>query len=131
MNLFTRNSPYYQLLKYLLFHLKHPVYIYIRNLIRLYNFGAISKTISTHIENWTHVYMNLFTGNSPYYHLLKYLLLLLKHPVYGPKTCSKFEWHETNNHKDRTCRRVHKLQHLFRHETKRTTEIYNHLFSSE
>ena len=29
MNLFTRNSPYYHLLKYLLFLLKHPVYIYI------------------------------------------------------------------------------------------------------
>jgi len=27
--------------------------------------------------------MNLFTRNSPYYHLLKYLLFLLKHPVYG------------------------------------------------
>jgi len=26
MNLFTRNSPYYRLLKYLLFLLKHPVY---------------------------------------------------------------------------------------------------------
>jgi len=26
--------------------------------------------------------MNLFTQNSPYYHLLKYLLFLLKHPVY-------------------------------------------------
>jgi len=25
--------------------------------------------------------MNLFTGNSPYYHLLKYWLFLLKHPV--------------------------------------------------
>jgi len=25
--------------------------------------------------------MNLFTGNSPYYHLLKYLLFLLKHTV--------------------------------------------------
>jgi len=33
-------------------------------------------------ENWTHVYMNLFTRNSPYYHLLKYLLFLSKHPVY-------------------------------------------------
>ena len=32
-------------------------------------------------ENWTHVYMNLFTRNSQYYHLLKYLLFLLKHPV--------------------------------------------------
>jgi hypothetical protein len=27
--------------------------------------------------------MNLFTRNSPYYHLLKYLLFLLKHRVYG------------------------------------------------
>jgi len=27
--------------------------------------------------------MNLFIRNSPYYHLLKYLLVLLKHPVYG------------------------------------------------
>jgi len=25
--------------------------------------------------------MTLFTRNSPYYHLLKYLLFLLKHPV--------------------------------------------------
>jgi len=28
VNVFTRNSPYYHLLKYLLFLLKHPVYIY-------------------------------------------------------------------------------------------------------
>ena len=28
--------------------------------------------------------MNLFIGNSPYYHLLKYLQFLLKHPVYSP-----------------------------------------------
>ena len=27
--------------------------------------------------------MNLFTRNSPYYHLIKYLLFLLKHPVYA------------------------------------------------
>jgi len=27
--------------------------------------------------------MNLVTQNSPYYHLLKYLLFLLKHPVYA------------------------------------------------
>ena len=41
--------------------------------------------ISTPIENWSHVYMNLFTRNSPYYRLIKYLLLLLKHPVYVRK----------------------------------------------
>jgi len=41
-----------------------------------------NSCIFTHIENWTHVYMNLFTRNSPYYHLLKYLLFLLKHLAY-------------------------------------------------
>ena len=30
-----------------------------------------NNSIFTHIENWTHVYMKLFTRNSPYYHLLK------------------------------------------------------------
>ena len=40
-----------------------------------------NSCIFTPIENWTHVYMNLFTRNRPYYHLLKYLLFLLKHPV--------------------------------------------------
>ena len=38
--------------------------------------------ISTPTKNWTLVYMNLFTRNSPYYHLLKYLLFFLKQPVY-------------------------------------------------
>jgi hypothetical protein len=38
--------------------------------------------LHTHLKNWTLVYMNLFTRNGPYYHLLKYLLFLLKHPVY-------------------------------------------------
>jgi hypothetical protein len=38
--------------------------------------------IFTSIENWTHVYIHLYTRNSPHYHLLKYLLFLLKHPVY-------------------------------------------------
>jgi len=42
-----------------------------------------NRCISTPIENWTHIYMNLFTRNSPYYHILKYLLFLLKHPVYS------------------------------------------------
>ena len=41
-----------------------------------------NSCIFTPLENWTHVYINLFTRNSPYYHLLKYLLFLLKHPVY-------------------------------------------------
>jgi hypothetical protein len=41
-----------------------------------------NSCISTPAGNWTHVYMNLFTGNCPYSHLPKYLLFLLKHPVY-------------------------------------------------
>ena len=41
-----------------------------------------NRCIFTLIENWTHVYMNLFTRNSPYYHLLKFSLFLLKQPVY-------------------------------------------------
>jgi len=41
-----------------------------------------NSCIFTPIENWTQVYMNLFTRNSQYYHLLKCLLLPLKHPVY-------------------------------------------------
>ena len=43
---------------------------------------ASNSCIFTPIENWTHVNMNLFTRNSPYYHLLKYLLFLQKQPVY-------------------------------------------------
>jgi hypothetical protein len=64
MNLFTRNSPYYHLLKYLLFFLKHPVYT-------IYCIPAFGPP-----------YMNLFTQKSAYYHLLKYLLFFLKHPIY-------------------------------------------------
>ena len=41
-----------------------------------------NSCISTPTENWTHVCMNLFTRNSPYYHLLKCLLFFLLHPVY-------------------------------------------------
>ena len=41
-----------------------------------------NSCIFTPTENWTHVYMNLFTRNNSYYHLLKYLLFLLKRPVY-------------------------------------------------
>jgi len=39
----------------------------------------------TPIENWTLVYMNLLTRNSPYYHLIKHLLFLLKHSVCGER----------------------------------------------
>ena len=42
-----------------------------------------NSCIYTPIKNWTHVYMNLFTRNSPSYHQLKYLLFLLKHPIYS------------------------------------------------
>ena len=40
--------------------------------------------VSPHSLKIGHMFfMSLFTGNSPYYHLLKYLLFLLKHPVYN------------------------------------------------
>jgi len=43
----------------------------------------IETPVSPHpLKNWTHVYMNVYTRNNSYYHLLKYLLFLLKHPVY-------------------------------------------------
>jgi hypothetical protein len=56
--------------------------------------------------------MNLFTGNSPYYHLLKYLLFPLKHPVNKlvqhvserPRTVVS-GWRET--HYKREFRRTH------------------------
>ena len=126
MNLFTQNSPYYHL-KYLLFLLKHPVYIkykiftippetpciyHIQNVVVPYVENTLYSTnkyscvrpvhtlyINYFIEHtggdephdyWTHVYMNLFTRNSPYYHLLKYLLFLLKHPVYIYNMCNPY-----------------------------------------
>jgi len=59
MNLFTGNSPYYHLTKYLLFLLKHPVY----------------KQLSFSVFNyWMYLKVQ--------FHLIKYLLFLLKHPVY-------------------------------------------------
>jgi hypothetical protein len=41
-----------------------------------------NSCIYKHIENRTQVYMNFCTRNSRHYHILKYLLFLLKHPVY-------------------------------------------------
>ena len=47
-------------------------------------YAPTSTTVSSHPLKIGHlfVYMNLFTRNSPYYHLLKYLLFLLKHLIY-------------------------------------------------
>ena len=56
-----------------------------------------NSCISTPIEIWTHVYMNLFTRNSTYYHLLKYLPFLLKHPVYYHLLPDYGIWNETRN----------------------------------
>ena len=41
----------------------------------------IQTAVSSYPLKIGHVYTNLFTRNSPYYHPLKYLLFLLKHPV--------------------------------------------------
>jgi len=49
MNLFTRNCPYFHLLKYLLFLLKHPVYLYkLTSGVLLYKEFSIFKTASTY-----------------------------------------------------------------------------------
>ena len=66
MNLFTRNSPYYHLLKYLLFLLKHPVYLLFLLKRPVYLLFLLKHP----------VYL-LFLLKHPVY-----LLLLLKHPVY-------------------------------------------------
>jgi hypothetical protein len=42
----------------------------------------IQTAVSPRPLKIVHVYMKLLTRNSPYCHLLKYLLFLLKHPVY-------------------------------------------------
>ena len=42
----------------------------------------IQTAVSSHPLKIGHVYMNLFTRNSPHYHLLKYSLFLQEHPVY-------------------------------------------------
>ena len=54
---------------------------FLHNFCKFFYVKHSNSCSSTPIENWTHVYMNLFTQNSSYYHLLKYLLTLLKHPV--------------------------------------------------
>ena len=51
MNLFTRNSPYYHLL-------------------------------NIYYSSWNTLYIQGKNWNSPYYQLVKYLIFLLKHPVY-------------------------------------------------
>jgi hypothetical protein len=51
MNLFTRNSPYYHLLKHLRFLLKHPVYTVVA-LISLYNIFCFSlRLFPSYVQN--------------------------------------------------------------------------------
>ena len=54
MNLFTRNSPYYHLLKYLLL-LKHPVYVYDVYIIYIFNEREI----------WTYILLASYTRKVP------------------------------------------------------------------
>jgi len=44
--------------------------------------------------------MNLFTRNSPYYHLLKYLLFLFKHPVCMKSRISYLQYFDKSKHTD-------------------------------
>ena len=46
-----------------------------------------NSCISTPNEKWTHVYKNLFTRNSPYYHILKYICIPPETPcIYKKKS---------------------------------------------
>ena len=56
MNLFTHNSPYYNLLKYLLFLMKHPVYYYYYHNYYYYNYFSFSFLYALH-----HFYRLIFT----------------------------------------------------------------------
>ena len=56
--------------------------------------------ISTPIENWAGVYMNLFTQNSSYHHLPKYLPFLMKHPVYRQHFPEVFDWRNNRINSD-------------------------------
>jgi len=58
------------------------VIFFLRAFVRLFYSYQSNSCIAKPTENWTHVYMNLFIRNSSYHHLLKYLLFLLKYPVY-------------------------------------------------
>jgi hypothetical protein len=54
-----------------------PSYLLVRRFMR-----NIQTAVPPHPFKIGHVNMNSFTWNNPYYHLLKYLLFLLKQPVY-------------------------------------------------
>ena len=82
-----RVSTQFQLTEYIIYYIiwytdSSPIHFMFFPMAQLSLVSHGFLIISTPTENWTHVYMNLFTRNSSYYHLLKYLLFLLKHPVY-------------------------------------------------
>ena len=90
--------------------------------------GRISVEVQTGFFLNTQQNNTQYIGTQHANTILQYVLFL---EFTRAKNCSTFEWHETNNHKDRTCIWVHKLQYLFHHGMKRTAKIHNHLFSSE
>ena len=63
MNLITRNSPYYPLLKYLLFLLKHPVYIHIY--IYIYIYTQTHTHTHTKSPQKNTIFRNIFTNVTP------------------------------------------------------------------
>ena len=87
--------------------------------------GGSDRVLFEHTTNNTQ-----YIGKQHANTIFQYVLFL---EFIRAKNCSKFECHETNNHKDRTCSWIHKVQHLFHHGMKRTAKIrvHNHLFSSK
>ena len=61
MNLFTRNIPYYHLLKYLLFLLKHPVFMYCYLYELIYSEYSILPPPKIFISSWNNLYNPLET----------------------------------------------------------------------
>jgi len=50
MNLFTQNIPYYHILKYLLFLLKHPVYLALGAQLGMYLFFSTARIDATYFQ---------------------------------------------------------------------------------
>jgi len=84
MNLFTRNSPYYHLLKYLLYVLKHPVFISFSSL-SCDRSKASSKVSSPHsaiqsflfqmrLYTYIYIYIYIYIYSYDYLHRKEYAL---------------------------------------------------------
>ena len=78
-------NTYFELLQFIsIIYITNKCNQYVIFLSFIYFVGIFMRNIQTAVSPHPLkiVYINLFTRNSPYYHFLRYLLFLLKHPVY-------------------------------------------------